>query len=709
MAAVVCLAGVVSAQEATTIDRIPREHPYQEPLIAWIGSLTAADLTVEPKVFGTVEPGGDPGVDSEALYRLALLPVPETAIAANPEAFLLSAIETEQGVVLPQVSCSALAWLVQWDPGIGPGGNPVVAPGGLNPYKGDAGIKRQAMVWAAVDMMMLDKWHDLNRGSRRTDYLGGTLIWLGYTFLWCGDVMPEPARQAFAAGLRRMVEKMRQWGPRGAMTDMDLFAPVGLWYVAEALDDDEVRVFAKEYSRPLFTHPRFFHPAGYFVDVGGYDVSYNGISLFFAAHAAVLTRWDFVIDALSSAYELRRYLTFPEVGNTWAGPAHFSPRTSAAVEGEQWGRAVRHHAAAMFTDHALRSTPKPTPELLAAVPDQLANKLRRAVSVVPRHAVPWKETHWSSAVPYDYSYYVPGLYERRLKVPEENPEIMIQPFAREGTFVRSFADVLLAAKMPTFGVILHTGPIGRQDPIPCGFSGGAMSGFWTKATGPVFLGRRSGSQGNANPDSFANWTLWPTHSTTGTNPAGRVFSTARIRLPESAYTVTDASARVVVRAPIRNGDGAMADTLVNPIEYERTFELDAAGLTITTRLTPNSSATPETPELVTALYEMLPVYFGPARRNQPELVHAIEARVGDTWQELTTDPVRTSVIRVRRHEGAVLVTLDQPRPVSLSSEMWADVYQSRARCRNVMVDLLENAGNVTPLREVTSRIKITPE
>jgi hypothetical protein len=66
------------------------------------------------------------------------------------------------------------------------------------------------------------------------------------------------------------------------MTDMDLFAPAGLAYPARLLNDPNVTRVAEAYSKQLFTDPKYFGPAGYWVDVGCFDASYNGISLNFA-------------------------------------------------------------------------------------------------------------------------------------------------------------------------------------------------------------------------------------------------------------------------------------------------------------------------------------------------------------------------------------------------------------------------------------------
>src|SRR5262249_48290135 len=146
----------------------------------------------------------------------------------------------------------------------------------------------------------------------RSDFLGGNLIWLGYTYKQVKDVLPAAARAAMEEGLKKLVLRLNRWGPKGSMTDMDLFAPVGLAYTASGLDDAEVRQIAETYSRRLFTEPRYFNPAGYFVDVGCFDTSYNGISLYFSIWAALATDWKFARDAVDRAHRLRAHLCLPD-------------------------------------------------------------------------------------------------------------------------------------------------------------------------------------------------------------------------------------------------------------------------------------------------------------------------------------------------------------------------------------------------------------
>ena len=51
-------------------------------------------------------------------------------------------------------------------------------------------------VGLVVDVMLLDYLYDHNpQGSDRADFLGGNLIWIGYTYKHTKDALPARARQ----------------------------------------------------------------------------------------------------------------------------------------------------------------------------------------------------------------------------------------------------------------------------------------------------------------------------------------------------------------------------------------------------------------------------------------------------------------------------------------------------------------------------------
>ena len=234
--------------------QLPTEHAYQKELRDFLATLTENDLTVELRPLASVAIP-----DEEEQYRLWLLAqhLPSLrAVTLPAQAFTLAALESQKGLRLPTAvrNSQLLAWVAHWE-----------YPGNL--YQGSRALKLRAAVLATVDLVMLDYLYEHDpQGAARSDYLGGNLIWIGYTFHRVQDVLPRAARRAFEAGLKKHVLRLDQWGPTGIMLDMDLFAPVGLRYIYEATSDPELKAVAERYSRRLFTEEQYFHPAGYFTD-----------------------------------------------------------------------------------------------------------------------------------------------------------------------------------------------------------------------------------------------------------------------------------------------------------------------------------------------------------------------------------------------------------------------------------------------------------
>lgn len=655
---------------------LPREHAYQRTLRDYLASLTEKDLAVERKLC-TATPGS---ADVEEQYRLWLLTLhlPRVEPAALPAAaFTLKAIEGRKGLTLPAApnSCQMLAWLARWD-----------YPG--NPYFGSAAVKRRALVLAIVDLVMLDYLHEHGpKASARSDFLGGNLIWLGYTFKQAGDVMPAAARAAMAAGLKKLVLRLERWGPTGRMTDMDLFAPVGLAYIASAIEDAEVRKIAESYSRRLFTEERFFHPAGYFVDVGCFDTSYNGISLYFAAWAALVSDWKFTHEAVEKAYRLRAHLCLPDPDGVCFGPSQMSSRTSADSPHDQWNFAHRPYATALITDEALHLTPLPSPETLKGAGERVAAVLNAQLATErPATVEPWRESHWSGSLNFAHEHYKKGWYTRRLQLEKESGPLLKPLYARKASFVQGFADCFVIARFERYAAVIHTGPIKGW---PNGFGGGQLSAFWTPEAGAALLGRRRGMQGPAK-DSRADWKSWPVHAVTGTLADGTVISSADIPRPEVQSQVKPDRAEVRVVGPIPGGPA-----------YERRFIIEPGSLTIRTGVKLDEKK-------LTELHETLPIFLNDGGRVATTKMR-IQWQIGDRWLDAEPRPTdNVKAVRIERHGGKVLLTLERPRRVQLSPKEWIDGYQSRATCRTLLIDLLEGPAR-KPGDEITIQYALTSQ
>lgn len=670
----------VPAQVSLT--QLPSEHAYQRELRAYLGSLTEKDLTVELKKLTPAAGNAEP----EDQYRMWLLTLnlPQVEAAALPaSAFALKALESAKGIPIPATPAMShmLAWLAHWD-----------YPG--NPYFNSAPLMRRAFVLAAVDTMLLDYLYDHDpKGSDRSDFLGGNLIWLGYTYKHVKQALPAEARRAMETGLKRLVGRLDKWGPRGAMTDMDLFAAVGLRYVSEALGDAEVSKIAEAYVKRLFTEPRFFHPAGYFVDVGCFDTSYNGISLYFATWAALASDWKFAKEAVDKCFRLRALLCLPEPTGGANGPSHMSSRTSADSPHDQWNFPHRPYAAAMVTDEALHLAPLPTADAMKGATERVLQHLNTALAA-PRVAKPevWRESHWSGMLNFAHEHYQKGYYTRRLALEKANSPLLKTPYERKETGLTDYDKAFLISRYDSYTAVIHTGPIRGW---PYGFGGGQLSAFWTPASGPLLLGRRKGMQGPV-PDKLEEWRTWPVHAVSGLTDKEELFTSAFLAKPTVTTTIKDKAGDVQVEGPVSIGKTDKA------LQYQRRFQTTAAGLTVRTALQSKPAVK------VKELYESLPIFL----HDSPQAADAkvvIEFQVEGQWQKATAKPhAKVKAICVERYKGGFTVTLDRARTVQLAPSTWTDGFQTRATCQTVLIHLLENAGQAQMMEAASVEYTLTP-
>ncbi|MBA4066700.1 MAG: hypothetical protein C0501_23940 [Isosphaera sp.] len=647
------------------LDKLPQEHPYQRDLRDFLATLQEKDFTVAHKEFAIPAPA-----EPEEQFRLWLLALhpPKVEAAALPAAaFTLKAVEGAKGLALPAAPADSqmLAWLARWD-------HP------HNPHHKSRAVKLRALVLAVTDLVMLDYLYEHDpQGADRADFLGGNLIWIGYTARHCRDVLPPKAAAALDAGLRKHVDRLVKWGPRGAMTDMDLFAPVGLWYVADAVGADDVRRQAETYAKRLFTEDRFFHPAGYFVDVGCFDTSYNGISLYFATWAALASDWPFARDAVARAHRLRAHLCLPDPDGQAFGPSHMSSRTSADPPRDQWNFPWRPHAAAMATDEALHLAPLPPADARKAAAGRLNTHFNGLLGK-PRDAKPgpWMETHWSNFLNVPFEHYPKGYFERRVRLEQEKSPLLQPLYKRADRFVREFDKAFVIARADTFAAVVHTGPVREW---PHGFGGGQLSAFWTPAAGTALLGRRRGMQGHVK-DSLDEWRSWPVHAVSGLTAGGEFLTSAAVQQPKVRTAVGEKDAEVTVEGLLPAKDVKAAPA------YRRRFRVGPDGVAVRTEL--ECAAPVKFAELV----ETLPVFLHEAGQVKDANVR-IEFRVGGTWEEAGGTPrAKVEAVRVGRLKGGTVVTFDRPRTVGLSPGNWTDGFQTQATCRTVLVDLLDGAG-----------------
>lgn len=703
-----------AARAAVTL---PQDHQYQRGLRKFMGTLVEKDFEPERKEFMVVPPGED----KDALLRMWILALAReprigrkrSAPSVNLPAgqFLLSAIEGPEAVINPWVWPEPLAWFASWDYA-------------GNPYGNSRALKLRAFVTAAVDMMMTDRRQETEpeKGGNRSDYLAPHLVMYSYTYLRVKNVLPREARDAYEAGLRKMCARLIAWGPKGEEVHFELLSAVGLWYACEALDDDGFTEAVDAYVRPLFTDERWFHPAGYFVDNGCYDASFNGMSRYFATWFAIASGREFARKAVEKACRLRAHMMLPEPDGNIFGPSHFSSRTGSDARNEQWEWAFRYWAEAMLTDESIHLTPLPPDEDLAGAARRKAGEYRAQLRENPGYkpskelkSRPWKFSVWANTWAFPMTnfaedHYREGLYDRLAKLKAENSPLLKMPFQREGDFVRAFEGAFVVAKLGEMGVIVHTGPVSGpagkgyyEFPGYYGFGGGALSAFWTPKTGSVILGRRRGMAYEKNMDKLEEWRSWPTHAVSGVKTDGKVFTSARIRRPEAEYGIGKDEAEVRVGAVIPQADRLQGKVLEGMVDYTRRFRINAGGLRVET------SVQGYIQDKVAELYEVLPVFLREAGRQSKVEPTRIEFEVDGKWTPATAEfQDKVTAARLTRFDGQVLTKFARPRRVKLSPEDWQDTYLSRAACRNILIDLLETGGEPAILREASVAYEIAP-
>jgi hypothetical protein len=712
---------------ASRLTKLPTEHPYQQTLRDYLGSLKEADfehgVTVPFDSKPTVE-------DPDEQYRhylmtLMLQPLVGTkrgvpSINAPSRLFTLPEIETPEGVKRPPLMPDPVAQLIHWKY-VG------------NPYYQSKALKLRAFVTMSIILSLLDEQleHAPELGGSRSDWLAPTLIALAFPYETVSDAVPEPVRKAYGVGLAKMARRILQWGPKEEEPNMDVIACVALWYIGQAVGDVGLSQEIEQYVRTYFTDPRYFHPAGYFVDRGGIDLGFAGQTNWFASWLALASRWPFVVESYSKTQRLRAHLSLPHPDGKTYGPSHFHNRFSADAFHDQWEWGhTRDVAASLVTPEAAYLVPMPTAEVLAAAAGKRAGMFQFQVNENPLNgkgmkgykknedlqSVPWRFLLWPSynfpaTLNFAEYHYPAGAYARRLKLEEEKSPFTKSPFLRSENFVRNFADAFTVTRQPRFAAIVHSGPVGTQTlddslavlPGPYGFGGGQLSAFWTPEAGSLILGRRGGMSWDKNFDHLEDWRKWPIHAVSGARVDGRVFTTARIRQPEVTTDLKADGGTVRVQGVVPRGMLGQGKAVEGRLEFARTFTLSSDAVQIETKLQTTSQ------DNFAELFETLPVFLRDGAASDKNPSTKIELRRGNAWVEPSGEWLDgVAAVRLSRFTGAAIIEFDRPRRVKTTDE-WADTYLSRVVCRNIVIDLLETNDAPQVVAATAAGYRIRPE
>lgn len=691
---------------------LPTNHAYQVTIRNYLSTLAEKDfaVTLEPLVY---QP--DFLTDAEDVYRVWIwmanrgYEITETKGLRLPASrFLLSAIEADGKINMRPAQNGyfdplAVAWWSKWPyPG-----NPF-RPGTAN----SLAAKNRAFVGAAVDLVMLSDLHDKG-GGMRSDFMGGNLIWLSYTFLAVKDALPQPVADAYREGLRRMFDRIESLPPYGGGgADIETFQLVGLWYAARAIGDAGLPGRALKRAHAVLD--RIIKPAGYEHHGHAFDVAYMGIALRFVTWAALLYDDPRIDRTLENMILLKSYLTLPEPGakgfqGLYTGPSHFSTGTAFGAPDDLWGAHFRDVAAAMKTDAAayLVFGGRSHDFGPIGIKDEAAMRtdIARWVTTIndepqlsagltkPMDAASpeWAEIHWTSGINYVTELYRKGFYPRMVELGRAGDPRTLPPFARAGDFIRTFADDFLCAKLGGYGAILHTDVVRNEwAGNIAGLGGGGLSAFWTPASGTVILGLNGGSQLPTH-ERWEQWRTWAVHAVSGENADGKPFSSARNREPTNVvYRVNgNTGATVTFEGWIGAHDGGMSapnGAITGRVGYAREIKLDRDGVSVKTTVTGDGQ------DQVKELWEMIPLYV---RHGGQKESAVIEFQSGGAWTAAGDVPVeKVTAVRITRFGHPVTVTFDRGRRVRMSGEA---VKRGNGFTRTLMVDLLESGGKPVAL------------
>lgn len=701
---------------------LPTNQAWQVTIRNHLAGLNEKDFAVTPEPFA-YQP--EFLKDAEEVYRVWVwmsnrgYEITETkGLRLPPSRFLLSAIEADGKINMCPAQNGyfdplAVAWWAQWTyPG-----NPF-RPGTPN----SLAAKKRAFVGAAVDLVMLNDLHDRG-GGVRSDFIGGNLIWLSYTFLAVKDTLPQPVADAYREGLRRMfnrIEGLTPYGGGGA--DIETFQLVGLWYAARAIGDPDLPERALKRAHAVLD--RIMRPAGYEHHGHAFDAAYMGIALRFVTWAALLHNDPRIDRTLENMILLKSYLTLPEPGGKgfqglYNGPSHFSTGTAFGSPDDLWGAHFRDAAAAMKTDAAVylvfggRSHDF-GPVGIKDEAGMRADIARWAATInnepilsaglmkpLDAPSPEWREIHWTSGINYATELYRKGFYPRMVELGRANDPITLPPYARPGDFIRTFADDFLCAKIGAYGAIVHTDIVRNEwgNGI-AGLGGGGLSAFWTPAGGTVILGLNGGSQLPTH-ERWEEWRTWAVHAVSGANADGKPFSSARNQEPSNVVYRVNGSASATVSFDGRIGahDGGMSapgGAITGQVGYAREIKLDRDGVGIKTSVTSDGK------DRVAELWEMIPLYI---RRDGQKESAVVEFQVGGQWSAAGDQPVaKVTAVRITRFAAPVTITLDRGRTARLSGE---PVKRGNGFTRTLMIDLLESGGKAVAMpssTEVSYRI-----
>jgi hypothetical protein len=719
----------------------PQNSAFEVVLKSYLQSLTAADFTIPAPAGGRIafDRAAFDALNDDELFRYWLLfqqrarELPEQWWAAyNPSAFTYGSLTS--GMTL---RCNVQGNAP--DPNAASGINASYLdmllwthlnfPG--NPFYQNAPLRRRAFALATIDLVRnvygRMQSEGLVTGPVRgfaSTYVGGRLARLAMAYDLVENAVAPQALAAFEVGLRYLAKRFEFAQNYDANTDMHTFGWAGMWHLAHGSRDRRILDDANTIVRA--EHMADWHPAGYFdhtsSHVGGMDMSYEGITRWSVAWAALVSRgernFDIVRDTLRSSVSLRSHLIVEEPNHALVGTTVTSPATADDSSDDQYGTLQRDAAIAALVDDGLwmplvTSTlpANPAPPTRAQMLTDIQAGLMATTIPTPSRMLLGGCT--SETFPHDpllaYTSYagVPGLYATLQSLAAGGSPLLRPPLARGVNVVRRFPEQsaadFVAVRLGDRAAVIHSGPAaqtyssGAITPAETallsamspehamGFGGGQLATYWRAATGAVLNARARGGQNNLANDLWVEMRGWAVHALNGyVTVAGqpKPFSSARIVQPTTTSSVSCDGATVTItgviggNSPLGRYAAPGGSLAASPLTFTRTLTVSGTGVAVSSVMDPGPSR-----PMLTELYESLPVWVGSTAdgtlgaapmapeavsMTRIELITAGGASVAPSamWQN------DIAAIVIHRFTGTVRITLDMPRRVRRGPDWW---------------------------------------
>lgn len=683
---------LASAGGQTRGEELPHGRAWQAVLRNHLAGLPEVAFEVRKQALVNV----DETLDDDDVYRDWLVlgahgrrgagprgPLDDGFLEIPASEFLLSTIEGGEGVrmSLPRHGPIPPAWRAGWD-----------HPG--NPHRGSRALKLRAHVSAAVDVMMLAE-EEPRPGS---DHHALHLLADTYAYVHAFDILPEDVRTAFATAIEESFARLETDAIATEGPSLGMATATACAYVARAVDDAGIAARAEALARRVVAER--VRPAGYIDSGGGFDPVRNDRAATYLAWGALAAPdgWDFLGDAVRRLADLRSHLLLPEPDRkSLLAPDHFAPAPGLENVTETVGRRERQVAEAMLAPQAIAALfalreagalPPATSAMKAEIKAAFRPDAGGRGSAAPGAVATarWRiDDAPLDLPPFDHDYYRAGTIDRLRRA--ASLPISRLPVFQDGATLRDFDEEFLVAKVGGAATVIHTGRIvpGRIDG---GFSGGALSAYWTPVTGAVILGSRPDRTADAiEADSWETWWRWQCHALAGTAAGGRPFSTAR--LPRSAFTEITSMigvdrATVTVAAPLHEpgttgSDAVVAGALEGSLAFTRRFDVDEGAVRVESRLVGDGA------DRLGRLCEIIPVpdQGTEGGEGRARSATSVFLDAGSGWQPAPPRPVAAvRRLRIDRHGGAVEIAFERPMRVGLAPE-------AGSTCRNVLVELLD--------------------